>query len=91
MRTVGTKLVGLAVTSLLVSGSAFAGSESDKELAEMRLDSGGSYKPYKFRRVIGGDQPDNAGFLLPKALTWKKAGAEMEGKPFWEEVLSRDH
>jgi hypothetical protein len=36
MRTVGTKLVGLAVASLLVSGSAFASSESDNELAEMR-------------------------------------------------------
>jgi putative OmpL-like beta-barrel porin-2 len=36
MRTVGKKLVGLAVTSLLVSGPAFASSESDNELAEMR-------------------------------------------------------
>jgi len=35
MRTVGTKLVGL-VTSLLVAGSAYAGSDTDKELAEMR-------------------------------------------------------
>jgi hypothetical protein len=36
MRTVGSKWVGLVVTSALVSGPAFAGSEVDKELAEMR-------------------------------------------------------
>ena len=37
MRTVGTKLVGLVVTSLLVTGSAYASSEdTDKELSEMR-------------------------------------------------------
>jgi len=36
MRTVGTKLVGLAVTGLLVSGPAFATSDVDNELAEMR-------------------------------------------------------
>jgi hypothetical protein len=36
MRTVGSKWVGLAVASALVSGPAFAGSEVDKELAEMR-------------------------------------------------------
>ena len=36
MRTVGTQLVGLVVTSLLVTGSAYASSDTDKELAEMR-------------------------------------------------------
>jgi hypothetical protein len=36
MRTVGTKLVGLALTSLLFSGPAFATSDVDNELAEMR-------------------------------------------------------
>jgi hypothetical protein len=35
MRTVGTKLVAL-VTSLLVGGAAYASSDTDKELAEMR-------------------------------------------------------
>jgi hypothetical protein len=35
MRTVGTKLVAL-VTGLFVAGSAYASSETDKELAEMR-------------------------------------------------------
>ena len=35
MRTVGRKLIGL-VTSLLVAGTAYASSDTDKELAEMR-------------------------------------------------------
>ena len=35
MRTVGTKLIGL-VASLFVAGSAYASSDTDKELAEMR-------------------------------------------------------
>jgi hypothetical protein len=35
MRTVGRKLIGL-VTTLLVAGSAYASSDTDKELAEMR-------------------------------------------------------
>jgi hypothetical protein len=36
MRTVGTKWVGLVVTSLLVSGPAIASSNVDEELAQMR-------------------------------------------------------
>jgi putative OmpL-like beta-barrel porin-2 len=36
MRTVGSKWVGLVVTSVLVAAPAFAGSDVDKELAEMR-------------------------------------------------------
>jgi Putative beta-barrel porin-2, OmpL-like. bbp2 len=36
MRTVGSKWVGLVAASVLVAGPAFAGSEVDKELAEMR-------------------------------------------------------
>ena len=36
MRTVGKQLVGLVLTSVLVTGSAYAGSDTDKELAEMR-------------------------------------------------------
>jgi len=36
MRTVGTKLVGLVVTSVLVTWPAFASSSTDDDLAEMR-------------------------------------------------------
>src|SRR5688572_4609686 len=36
MRTVGSKWVGLVAAGVLVAGPAFAGSEVDKELAEMR-------------------------------------------------------